>query len=101
MIGVFEGIDVGGWYRIPGGACFEVVALDLDSETIEIQYYDGAVEELDFDSWLEMSAVPSNAPNDAAGALDLARGDYGGLGMDFDAIQPGDRSNPLDQLDWS
>ena len=100
MIGVFEGIEIGSWYRIPGGASFEIVALDLDAETIEIQYYDGAVEEVDFDSWLEMCAVQTAAPNDAAGALDLNRGDYGNLSMDFDPSQPGDRFNPLDQLDW-
>lgn len=100
MIGVFEGIDIGGWYRIPGGASFEVVALDLESETIEIQYYDGAVEELDFDSWLELAATPASAPNDAAGALDLGPGDYGDLSMDTDSLHLGDRINPLEQLDW-
>ncbi len=100
MIGVFEGIEIGSWHRIPGGSSFEVVALDLESETLEIQYYDGAVEELDFDSWLELAAQPTSAPNDAAGALDLNRGDYGDFSMDFDPNQPGDRMNPLDQLDW-
>ncbi|MGJ8668159.1 MAG: DUF6763 family protein [Oceanococcus sp.] len=100
MIGVFEGIEIGSWYRIPGGASFEVVALDMDTEAIEIQYYDGAVEEVDFDSWLEMRSIPTAAPNDSAGALDLNRGDYGNLSMDYDARQPGDRVNPLDQLDW-
>ncbi len=100
MIGVFEGIEIGSWYRIPGGNKFEIVALDLEAEAIEIQYYDGSIEEVDFDSWLEMSAVPTVAPNDAAGALDLTRGDYGDLSVDFDSMQPGDRVNPLDQLDW-
>lgn len=100
MFGIFEGIEIGSWHRIPGGAKFEVVAIDLEAETIEIQYYDGAVEEVDFDSWLEMAAQPAVAPNDAAGALDLNRGDYGDLSMDFDVMQPGDRVNPVDQLDW-
>lgn len=100
MIGVFEGIDIGSWYRTPEGASFEVVALDLDAETVEIQYYDGSVEAIDFDNWLEFGAVPTAAPNDAAGALDLNRGDYGDFSIDFDAMQPGDRVNPLDQLDW-
>ncbi len=100
MIGLFEGIEIGSWYRIPGGTAFEVVALDMDTETIEIQYYDGAVEELDFDSWLEMGAQPRPAPNDASGALDLNRGDFGDFRMDLDAIDPRDRVNPLDRLDW-
>lgn len=98
MIGLFEGIEVGSWYRVGGNAYFEVVALDMASETIEIQYYDGAVEELDFDSWLEMGALPCSAPNDASGALDL--GDDYGFESEFDALYPGNRVNPLDQLDW-
>src|SRR5438309_5552185 len=34
---------IGDWYRSSGGALFEVVALDDDDGTIEIQYFDGAV----------------------------------------------------------
>lgn len=98
MIGVFEGIEVGSWYRIPGGSSFEIVALDIDSETLEIQYYDGSVEELDFDNWLEMGAYPTAAPDDVNGALDIGREDYG---RDFESMAgPTDWSNPLDQLDW-
>jgi hypothetical protein len=100
MIGILQGIEIGNWYRIASGDSFEVVALDLDSETVEIQYYDGAVEELDFDSWLELSARPAVAPNDAAGALDLIQGDYSDGGIDFDNVHPVDRFSPLEQLDW-
>ena len=34
---------------------FLVTAIDDDAGTIEIQYFDGTVEELDFDSWEEMA----------------------------------------------
>lgn len=42
---------VGGWYRLNGGAPFEVVALDDEDGTIEVQYTDGTLEELDRDEW--------------------------------------------------
>ncbi len=42
---------VGDWYRLNGGAPFEVVALDDDDGTIEVQYADGTLEELDREDW--------------------------------------------------
>src|SRR2546421_7602460 len=42
---------IGDWYRSSGGALFEVVALDDDDGTIEIQYLDGTVEEMDIEDW--------------------------------------------------
>ncbi len=43
---------IGDWYRQKeGGALFEVVAFDDDDGTIEIQYFDGTVEEMDVDDW--------------------------------------------------
>ena len=35
---------VGQWYARPGGDSFEVVAIDRDDGTIEIQYFDGTIE---------------------------------------------------------
>ena len=42
---------IGDWYRLNDGALFEVVALDDDDGTIEIQYFDGTVEEMDIEDW--------------------------------------------------
>jgi hypothetical protein len=42
---------VGAWYRLNGGTPFEVVALDEDDGTIEVQYADGTLEELDLEDW--------------------------------------------------
>ena len=38
---------IGNWYRILGGDSFEIVAFDEDDGTIELQYFDGTVEEMD------------------------------------------------------
>jgi len=43
--------DIGEWYRIRGGELLEVVAIDEDDGTIEVQYFDGTVEELDLADW--------------------------------------------------
>ena len=42
---------IGEWYRIRGGDQFEVVAIDEDDGTIEVQYSDGTVAELDLGDW--------------------------------------------------
>lgn len=43
--------DIGEWYSIRGGDQFEVVAVNEDDGTIEVQYFDGTVEELDMGDW--------------------------------------------------
>jgi hypothetical protein len=42
---------VGAWFRLNGAAPFEVVAVDDDDGTIEVQYIDGTLEELDREHW--------------------------------------------------
>ena len=42
---------IGNWYRIQGSDSFEVVAFDEDDGTIELQYFDGTVEEMDIEDW--------------------------------------------------
>src|SRR2546430_16987669 len=66
---------IGDWYRLNGGALFEVVALDDDDGTIEIQYFDGTVEEMDIEDWdaqWEDGALePAEAPEDWSGSGDI------------------------------
>jgi hypothetical protein len=42
---------IGKWYKIQGSDSFEVVAIDDDDGTIELQYFDGTVEEMDIEDW--------------------------------------------------
>src|ERR1700761_8054778 len=66
---------VGAWYRGAINELFEVVALDDQDETIEIQYFDGSVTEIDFDSWndqlREGLLEASDPPDDWSGAVDI------------------------------
>ena len=68
---------VGCWYKDISGAHFEVVAIDDDDNTVEIQYFDGTVEELDMDAWWDTPMEMAEPPEDWSGSLDIEREDYG------------------------
>jgi len=85
---------VGQWYEDGEGNTFEVVALDRDC--VEVQFYDGTVEEYDRDTWYEMELQIAEPPEDWAGSLDVQRDDYG---VDLDYCGPDRRGNPLDDFD--
>jgi len=87
---------VGDWYQNINNDTFEIVAHDTDEATVEIQYFDGAVEELDMDSWYEMDIQPIEAPEDWSGSMDIERDDYG---VDLELTTPNDHINPLDELE--
>ena len=67
---------VGQWYKDPAGASFEVVALDEDDDTIEIQHFDGTIEELEMDGWMDSYFEIAEPPEDYSGSLDIVREDY-------------------------
>ena len=68
---------VGDWYKRPGGSLFEVVAYDEDDATIEVQHYDGTVEEYEFEAWREMFLTKVEPPEDWSGSFDMELEDYG------------------------
>ena len=67
--------SIGNWYRLQGSESFEVVAFDEDDGTIELQYFDGTVEEMDLVDWNaakeggQLEAV--EAPEDWTGSVDV------------------------------
>jgi hypothetical protein len=62
---------IGEWYRRSGGESFEVVAIDTQDRTIEIQYFDGTIEELELQEWLEDVIVSTEPPEDWTGSVDV------------------------------
>jgi hypothetical protein len=66
---------VGDWYRIRGGEIFEIVALDEDDGSIELQYFDGTVEEMEIADWVEQADArvieSAEAPEDWTGSVDM------------------------------
>ena len=77
--------QVGSWYRRLDGRLFEVVAVDEEELTVEIQHFDGTIGELDFDLWHGLELEPAAPPEDYSGSLDLDRADLrelrGGRGL--------------------
>jgi len=94
---------IGEWYRRTGGELFEVVAFDEEDGTIEIQYFDGTVEEMDTEDWesqwedrLLEAAEP---PEDWSGSVDVESTDDGGSGADISGDESDLRASPLDGID--
>ena len=86
---------VGSWYKLSGGGLFEVVAIDEQDATIEVQHYDGTVEEYELDAWRDMLLLAAEPPEDWAGSLDIEKEDYG---VDRDEPRIDLHGNPLDEL---
>ena len=70
---------VGNWYKHENGDLFEVVAIDAADATVEIQYFDGTIEEIDFDSWQELELEEAGSKLDKARELGIAVLDEAGL----------------------
>lgn len=87
---------VGNWYQhLDKGQKFTVVALDTDKRIIEIQHFDGDVEEIDLDEWHELEIEPSVAPEDWTGPFDAIESDD--LGYTETAMKRADWSCPLEE----
>ncbi len=86
--------EVGNWFRRIDGNTFEIVAVDEGDRTIELQHFDGTLEEVDLAAWLELVAEPIDPPEDWSGSMDV----------DGTDLPPGEEphqefSNPLDFVD--
>ena len=89
---------VGDWYRRQGGALFEVVAIDRDDATVEVQHFDGTLEEVDLESWAEQEFEEAQAPEDWSGSVDVDSEDYE---PDREINNSTTRTDPLTSLDRS
>src|ERR1700738_4549195 len=72
---------VGEWYRGNTNELFEVVAIDHQAATLEIQCCEGTAAEMDFESWNEHLRddliEAAGAPEDWSGAIDVEAEDLG------------------------
>jgi hypothetical protein len=50
---------------------FLVTAIDEHSDTVEIQYFDGTLDEFDLSTWYAMDVEPVEAPEDWTGPVDM------------------------------
>lgn len=85
----------GNWYQhLDKGQDFQIVAIDDDSGTIEIQYFDGAIDELDRSEWAQLSIELIEQPEDISGPIDVVEPDDLG-GTNVTDTAPEDWSEPL------
>lgn len=88
--------EIGGWYRDHDGRLFEVVALDGADGAIDIQHFDGTVEEIDLQDWVALLAEPAEPPEDWSGAMDVSSDD---TLLEYDAEADTAWEDPLSRLD--
>lgn len=89
--------EIGQWYQDAAeDQLFEVVAIDESSGSIEIQYLDGEVSEIDSDTWGDMVILTAEPPEDWRASYALSPED------DFDndtVFRPDSHGDPLSSLD--
>jgi len=70
------------WYaHFDKGQRFYVVAIDEKQGAVEIQHFDGDLEQLSLDEWRDLKIVLSDEPENWSGALDIAEEDDLGTGV--------------------
>lgn len=67
----YEVPEVGSWYRrLDRPQPFQVVAFDEDAATIDIEYFDGTVDEWPLTHWRSLPIESCAAPEDWTGPFD-------------------------------
>jgi hypothetical protein len=60
---------IGNWYRhLDKGQMFRVVAFDEHDALVELQHFDGDIEEVDLTAWRSMDLEIAEAPEDWTGS---------------------------------
>ncbi|HET9823089.1 MAG TPA: DUF6763 family protein [Burkholderiaceae bacterium] len=89
---------VGNWYQhVEKGLDFEVVAVDEETASVEIQYVDGSLDDISLDDWYELDLEPAEPPEDWTGPLDDVETDdtdYTETGMQEEEWDESQRERP-------
>ena len=88
---------IGTWYKnAVSGERFEVVAIDDGAQTIEVQHFEGELEDIDRETWSELALHELPPQEDWGGPFDDLERDE----VETDGSAHGMRwANPLDELD--
>jgi len=79
---------VGNWYKNREiDVDFEIVALDERSQTLEIQYADGQLEELDMETWSEMVVEAIEVPEACTGPYEALNPEDLGYNSDDTGVE--------------
>jgi hypothetical protein len=56
----------------------EVVAIDEEDSTVEVQFFDGTIDEIEIEAWPDQMLIEVAAPEDWSGSVDMDPEDYFG-----------------------
>lgn len=85
------------WYwHLDKGPGFYVTAIDEEARTIEVQHYDGDIEEYTFPEWRNLDVEVGEEPENWTGALDI--GELDDLGTEITDTEAADWSEPLKEF---
>jgi len=85
------------WYmHRDKGQRFVVTAVDESENTVEIQHFDGDIEEFSLDDWYDLDIELSEEPENWSGALDIAETDD--LGTEVTDTTEDDWMEPMEEI---
>lgn len=91
----------GQWYEnLEDGEAFLVLSVDEDSEMIEVQYEDGDIEELDYETWQELDLEKTEEPEGWTGSDDEYDDEDDWDEDDEDEDDQDDEDEDDDEDDW-
>ncbi len=89
---------MGNWYcHLDKGQRFFVAAVDEKAETVEVQHFDGDVEEFDLDTWYQLDIDVCEAPVNWSGPFDI--GNVDDLGTEVSDTRPSEWNEPLSEFE--
>ena len=83
------------YYHLDKGQRFFVVDVDNEEGIVEIQHFDGDVEEMSLREWYDMNIKVGEAPENWSGAMDI--GEVDDFGTEITDTPRKDWSDPLKQ----
>ncbi len=89
---------IGTWYcHLDKGQRFFVVAVDERARTVDIQNFDGDVEEFEFSAWYQLDIEVCEAPENWSGPFDIDNVDD--LGTEITDTSASDWNAPLSEFE--
>ena len=86
---------IGNWYcHMDKGQRFRVVAIDDNTKTIEVQNFDGNLDEYEMGNWYQQKIEACEAPENWSGPLDIENVDD--LSTNITDTEASDWDEPLD-----
>jgi hypothetical protein len=89
--------EVDQWYRhTDKGQRFSVIAFEPDEDTVEVQHFDGDLEEFSLDEWYDLDIEKSEEPENWSGAFDIGEADD--LGTEITDTTQDDWTEPFEEI---